>query len=227
MYLNRFSFDIQESSRRLRELREARHITRETLSTAIGVSTQIIKNYELAGSNPDASRADAYAGMRIDTLCALSDYFGVSVEYLLGKTDLNNSSNDEKVKLISEFTGLSSEAAQKLHTALMYKNDETSKFAEAMLYPNLLQSINLLLTDVIGCELLSIIYMYLHSKVAGFVDPYNDKQEQVFTTDSILMKTEDQKGSNDYYLINNENMQAIIMNEIQSHLISLQRGTNT
>ena len=61
--------------RRIRDLREDRDLTQAQLGAAIGVSKRTYAYYE--------------SGQRIppQILCALADYYGVSVDYLLERTD--------------------------------------------------------------------------------------------------------------------------------------------
>ena len=62
--------------RRIRDLREDRDLTQAQLGAAIGVSQRTYAYYE--------------SGQRMlppQILCALADYYGVSVDYLLGLTD--------------------------------------------------------------------------------------------------------------------------------------------
>lgn len=61
----------------LRSLREKTGISQKTLADAIGVSQQSINKYENHNIEPD-----------IDTLIRISDYFGTSVDYLIGHTDI-------------------------------------------------------------------------------------------------------------------------------------------
>lgn len=60
--------------RRLQELRERRHISRMTLGQLCGLSKNMIAMYERGEKAPSV-----YALIRI------ADYFGVSVDYLLGR----------------------------------------------------------------------------------------------------------------------------------------------
>ena len=60
----------------LKQLRNAGGISQKALADAIGVSQQSINKYENHNIEPD-----------IQTLCKIADYFGVSVDYLVGRTD--------------------------------------------------------------------------------------------------------------------------------------------
>ena len=60
----------------LKSLRQAKNLTQKQLAEQIGASESIIQRYELG------SRKPAY-----DTLIALADYFGVTLDYLVGRSD--------------------------------------------------------------------------------------------------------------------------------------------
>ncbi len=61
---------------RLSSLREAHNTTLATLATAIDVSLRALKYYSAGQREPSLS-----------TLIALADYFGVSLDYLVGRSD--------------------------------------------------------------------------------------------------------------------------------------------
>ena len=63
-------------SDRLRTLRKLHGITQRQLAAAIGVSEITVQNYESQRKKP------AY-----DALVSLSDYFDVSLDYLVGRSD--------------------------------------------------------------------------------------------------------------------------------------------
>lgn len=61
---------------RLKELREERGLSQMAAGTALGVSRSTIAGYETKGRQPD-----------IGMLINISDYFDVSLDYLVGRTD--------------------------------------------------------------------------------------------------------------------------------------------
>ena len=67
---------VQENGfpRRLQMLREKRRLSRHTLSELCGLSRNVIGMYERGEKAPS-----------VDALVSLADYFGVSVDYLLGR----------------------------------------------------------------------------------------------------------------------------------------------
>lgn len=64
---------------RLRELRKKRNITQLKLAMDLGLNQNAISRYETGEREAD------YA-----TLIALADYFGVSIDYLLERTNEEN-----------------------------------------------------------------------------------------------------------------------------------------
>lgn len=58
---------------------------------------------------------NGHKGPSLDMLITLSQKLGVSTDYLLGLTSINNLSGDEIVKQASEYTGLNSESIDVLH----------------------------------------------------------------------------------------------------------------
>lgn len=61
---------------RLKELRVKRRISQVKLALDLNMSQNSISRYETGEREAD-----------YDTLIALADYFGVSIDYLLGRTD--------------------------------------------------------------------------------------------------------------------------------------------
>lgn len=62
---------------RLRELRKEHRLTLRELGNAINTSNQNISNWEVGRSRPN-----------IKYLIALADYFHVSIDYLVGRSDV-------------------------------------------------------------------------------------------------------------------------------------------
>jgi len=74
---------------RIKELREDRDLRQSDLAKATGIDQRTISNYETGKSNPDS-----YA------LIKLADFFGVSIDYLVGRTKHNLFDKNDKVNLI-------------------------------------------------------------------------------------------------------------------------------
>ena len=62
--------------KRIRDLREDRDLTQKELSAALNCSQQVYSNYELGQRD-----------IPTDILIKLSNFYGVSVDYILGITD--------------------------------------------------------------------------------------------------------------------------------------------
>ena len=68
--------------KRLKMLRESNNLTQIELGKILGVGNVTLSQYEKGDRNPD-----------YDTLLRIADYFNVSTDYLLGKTDLKSYSD--------------------------------------------------------------------------------------------------------------------------------------
>lgn len=60
----------------LKQLREEKGLCQKELAAVLHVSNGTISNYENGVHSPN-----------LDTLCDIADYYGVSVDYLLGRSD--------------------------------------------------------------------------------------------------------------------------------------------
>ena len=68
---------MQLLAKRLKELREGRRIYQRELAELLGMSFRGYQNYETGQSEP-----------KLATLIALADYYQVSIDYLVGRTDV-------------------------------------------------------------------------------------------------------------------------------------------
>ena len=68
---------MADFSERLVSLRKSRNLTQKQLASETGISERGIQNYELLVRRPP-----------IDTAIALADYFDVSLDYLVGRSDV-------------------------------------------------------------------------------------------------------------------------------------------
>lgn len=69
------AMDLQ-LSKRIRQLREARQWTQTDLAHVVGVSASAVNRWESGDKRPELPK-----------VIRMSDLFGVSVDYLLGRTD--------------------------------------------------------------------------------------------------------------------------------------------
>lgn len=68
--------DLNIFSVRLKTLRSESKVSSASLASSVGVSRPAISQFENAANAPS-----------IDTLIALADYFDVSIDYLVGRSD--------------------------------------------------------------------------------------------------------------------------------------------
>lgn len=87
---------------RLEELRTEKNLSRQQLADSLGISRASLEYYEKGLRTPD-----------ISVLYKLSEQFNVSADYLIGRTEI--SGENVQVNAISEYTGLSTAAIERLH----------------------------------------------------------------------------------------------------------------
>ena len=101
----------------LRNLRLSRGISQQQLADVIGTSQQSIKKYEKQKIEPD-----------ISTLMQLADYFGVTVDYLIGHIEQTDSAmtgnailpKKEEISIINGYRKLSKDEKDSIR--LVIKN---------------------------------------------------------------------------------------------------------
>ncbi len=76
---------------RIRNLREDMDLRQIDVARATGIDQKTLSNYETGKTNPDS-----YA------LIQLADFFGVSIDYLVGRTDNNLLHAQEMKKMLSK-----------------------------------------------------------------------------------------------------------------------------
>lgn len=67
---------MENLAKRLKELREERRLYQKELAKILGLSFRGYQNYETNQSDP-----------KLATLIAIADYYQVSIDYLVGRTD--------------------------------------------------------------------------------------------------------------------------------------------
>ena len=133
---------------RLRELRKEKGLSWDSLAETLKAKYEIqihrdtLKFYEAKKGN---SKAGNNKAMKAEYLYCLADFYGVSVDYLLGRTDTR--SPDADIKAVCEFTGLSEQAVTSLKVYSKQSVSFISEFLEkseitqiALLYEKLNQT---------------------------------------------------------------------------------------
>ena len=89
-----------EFSKRLIQLREQRGITQQELADKLKITRQSLSLYEKAERT-----------INIELLARIADFFNVSTDYLMGRTD--TATMNEDIQTACKITGLSEEAINK------------------------------------------------------------------------------------------------------------------
>ena len=76
---------------RIKDLREDRDLRQSDLAKATGIDQRTISNYETGKSNPDSF-----------ALIRLADFFDVSIDYLVGRTERDFYSSVDKKRAIED-----------------------------------------------------------------------------------------------------------------------------
>lgn len=111
----------------LKQLREEKNLSQKDIADYLGITRQAIASYELAKRKPD-----------YETLNKLGDYFGVSVDYLLGRTScweinaFNVAKNIELIKGSRTYKELSEDIAAKTGTIIFPEMLETYAVGKKM-----------------------------------------------------------------------------------------------
>ena len=103
-------FDKQMFAKRLKELREEKGLNQRELAANIDVSNGSISYYEKCQRLPD-----------IETAYKLSEFFGVSSDYLLGLSE--EKPKDEKLQAVCKYTGLNADVIKNMRKQIQFLND--------------------------------------------------------------------------------------------------------
>ncbi len=105
---------------RLKQLRLERGLLQSDIAKVIKKSERIVGFYETGERD-----------MNTETLSILADFFNVSIDYLLGKTDIRNLENEFKFAYHKEIEGLTEdEIKEALEFYKMVKNRKNEKNEE-------------------------------------------------------------------------------------------------
>lgn len=105
----------------LKTLRGKKEISQKQLAEEISVSQQSINKYENHNVEPD-----------IETLILMADYFGVSVDYLIGNTDIDRKVekvepydlNGEEAALIDDYRSLNHKEKESIKSVIRNYKDK-------------------------------------------------------------------------------------------------------
>ena len=109
---------LSKLSQRLKELREEKGLTQDQLAKIFNVENPTINRYE-----------KNKRGKTFDILVQFADFFDVSVDYLLGRTDFRKLVTGENVEKVSEGTVLyNPNAPNKINLGSIFPPEDTKLF---------------------------------------------------------------------------------------------------
>lgn len=112
---------------RLRSLREERKLSRNNLADGLlsecnqSLTVESIRKYESYQNTNNGDPPNTV--MSVKNLHALADFYEVSTDYILGRTDIKSS--DTSIRAIVEYTGLTEESVLYLHQLKVGDSEET------------------------------------------------------------------------------------------------------
>lgn len=93
-------------SERLKECRKKKGVKQSEVADRLNVQRQIISYYESGTRKPN-----------LDDLIMLADFYNVSIDYLVGRTD--TPTTDKDLRFICDYTGLSDKTVTLLHNKIV------------------------------------------------------------------------------------------------------------
>lgn len=131
-------------------------ICKERLCLDLGVTKRTIELWEARQSRPD-----------IDRLAELADYFSVTVDYLVGRSEFPAPTLE--MEFFSKLTGLSIESQKILSEFISNSMEKTAENSNT-------QVLNALICDTAFWNLLDLIHYYAHCKTNPF--EYNSPEHK-------------------------------------------------
>lgn len=170
------------------ELREASQQKRQEVANALGISRASLEYYEKDKRKPD-----------IEILKRIADYYHVSADYLLGRTNVE--STDRDVQFVCEYTRLDENVINILHRSFI---DNRRSYLESI---DVAHAINLLVS-------------YDSTVFTGFLNEFHDYENEILKKEifqknaktfipSIPLDEETENRIISYHLRNEENLRYI------------------
>ncbi len=142
---------------KLLELRKKNHLTQKDVAKVLGVSSRTYANYENEFTQPD-----------INLLIELSDFYNVSVDYLIGKTEIT------QLKKIRQEKGYSQEEIAK---KINISQSNYSKYELGKIEPNI--ELLIKLADIFNVSIDYLLGHQIYNKPAGEFYQLTDKQKEL------------------------------------------------
>lgn len=136
-------------SERLKDLRTSMGISTKALADATGISVGSLNTWE----NDDATAGKTSTdGIKLENLIKLADFYGVSLDYLAGRTDVKSPS--PTLQGVCEYTGLTEKVVEKLnvHVERIKENCGSFFLCGLVVYSNIRKVVVLLLHRAVSCN---------------------------------------------------------------------------
>jgi len=165
---------------RLKELREkggklGKKLSHATLASCLEekIKKQSLQNYEAPPFHPTHGYSNM--GMSVENLCRLADFYGVSTDYLLGRSDVL--SDDVIIQKIIEKTGLTEENVHLLLTDpkffyLYFYNEDHKNFFSTVMYLGE-EGYRKLANDLVGM-LRNTMFLVRYKELLGIHSKFKD-----------------------------------------------------
>ena len=108
---------------KLKELRQLKGVTQGEIADKLNITVQVVSRYENNLREPD-----------IQTLCALADYFQVSIDELVGHNQITDEHRSFEDQILIDVACLSDRNKDRLRSTL-FNNDELSLIEEYACLP--------------------------------------------------------------------------------------------
>lgn len=165
-------------SERLKDLRTSKGISTKALADATGISVGSLNTWE----NDDATAGKTSTdGIKLENLIKLADFYGVSLDYLAGRTDVKSPS--PTLQGVCEYTGLTEKVVEKLnvHVERIKENHPLAFGSEYML-----ESLSLFLECKSSMTLFALLSHYIQAKEKAV---QQSGMAGLLTPSEILMQT--------------------------------------
>lgn len=210
-----------EIAKRLRSLRESVGLNPEQLSRAIyeksgvKIGRNSIINYEVGESYN--TKTDKNLGMRAEYVIALADFYGVSTDYLLGRTPDDVKTPDMDKRAVCDYTGLSEKAVSRLAA---YAKGERPVFPPNAA-PHMLEILNTILSSNIGESLILAMYSYLLGQYDAITIDEKNEQGEITCMSGGMAGLRDKRTGRNEDILSVLDVPSIYLFRIQEYLHTL------
>ena len=190
---------MQHFSTTLENLRKEKGLTQKQLADELGVSRGTISFYEKAERTAD-----------IEFLVKVSDYFDVSVNYLLGKAQAR--STNTSVDDICDYTGLSEETIEKLHSNVRLLKECSHDIMQEQILQKI-SIVNYFLTSKLFYEALNDVLYYditMKNQLKTFYDVIDEIKMNDYDSVDVIYREPFYNDVRLYYFEATENLKKIV-----------------